>query len=122
MPLPRRGTFQDVLLQEVDFRERNLRLAEVTLFVCLLEDMLLLMIEGLNIDPKYIPEAKLKASKRIGKLISKYEAELYQDRYLPEYQRAEREISRRERQEAENKKARDEAVKARVASFDDDEE
>lgn len=67
---------------------------------------------------------KVKLKRDIGseiaKILGKYEAELYQDRYLPEYQKTQREISRREKEEAEERRRRDQAALDRVASLSGD--
>lgn len=118
--LPRRGTFQDVLLQEVDYRERNLRFAEISMFTLLFEHVIMLGIEHLTADGKRIGEIKRSVGDEIAKMLARYEAELYQDRYLPEYQRVMRELSRREKEEAEEKRRRDQAALDRVAAFSED--
>jgi len=66
-------------------------------------------------------ENKLTLKRNIGaeisKILGKYEAELYQDRYLPEYQKTQREISRREKEEAEDRRRRDQSALDRVAAL-----
>ena len=65
-------------------------------------------------------KVKLDTHDDILKMLSRYEAEIYQDRYLPEYQRTVREVSRREKEEAEAKRRRDMDALERVASFSGD--
>jgi hypothetical protein len=121
VPLPRRGTFQDVLLQEVDYRERNLRFAEVSIFAAMRQNMLLLTADMLHTDGKKIVEIKKKIFADTTKILDSYEAEIFQDRYLPEYQRHMRELSRREKAEAEAKRQRDLEALGRVAALSEDE-
>ena len=122
VPLPRRGTFQDVLLQEVDYRERNLRFAEVSIFVSLFQQLLFLTAELVPLADDKLNGLKQAISEDSGRLLARYEAELYQERYLPEYQRVMREISRREKIEAEEKRRREQAAFERVAALAGDEE
>lgn len=68
-------------------------------------------------DGKRHEAVKSQMAAHIEKVMGRYEAELYQDRYLPEYQRAMREISRREKEAAEEKRRRDQAALDRVAEF-----
>lgn len=121
MPLPRRGTFQDVLLQEVDYRERNLRFAEVSIFAAMMQNLLLLTADMLHTDGKKIVEIKKRIFSDTTKILDSYEAEIFQDRYLPEYQRHMRELSRREKAEAEAKRQRDLEALGRVAALSEDE-
>jgi hypothetical protein len=107
-----------VLLQEVDYRERNLRYSEVMLFTTLFEYLLMLTAELIPGDQKRQSAMKAQITSHVEKIIDKYEAELYQERYLPEYQRAMREISRREKEAEEEKRRREQAALDRVAEFD----
>jgi tRNA uridine 5-carbamoylmethylation protein Kti12 len=120
--LPRRGTFQDVLLQEVDYRERNLRLAEMSIFVAMFQQLLSLTAELIPTSDDRLKKLKAAIVEDSGRLLSRYEAELYQDRYLPEYQRLMREVSRREKAEAEEKRRREQEAFERVAALGGDEE
>jgi hypothetical protein len=122
VPLPRRGTFQDVLLQEVDYRERNLRLAEVSIFVAMFEQLLMLTAELLTTSDEKIIKLKQGIAQDANRLLEKYEAELYQERYLPEYQRLMREISRREKAAEEEKRRKEQAAFERVAALSGEEE
>ncbi len=83
-----------------------------------MESLLMVNIEMLPGDAKQLQAMKSQLSSQIQKLMSKYEAELYQDRYLPDYQKAMREISRREKEAEEEKRRRDQAALDRVAEFD----
>jgi hypothetical protein len=105
------------MLQEVDYRERNLRFAEISIFALIAEHLIMLSADQLPTAPENRVKIKRSLHDEIGKMLGKYEAELYQDRYLPEYQRTMREISRREKEEAEDKRRRDQAALDRVATF-----
>jgi pantothenate kinase-related protein Tda10 len=104
-------------MQEVDYRERNLRFAEVSLFASLIENLLMLTVELIPNEAPRVLSIKKDIRSRIDKSMSQYEAELYQDRYLPEYQGQMRELSRREKEAEEAKRKRDQEALDRVASF-----
>lgn len=119
MPLPRAGSFQDAVLQEMLFREQNLRYSEVTLFTRLLELVIWQLVE-LTTAPDKIAKRKALLHEDINVWLRLYEAELYQDRYTPEHQRAERERLRREAQAEAERKVREAQAIKKVASFSDD--
>lgn len=114
--LPRAGSFQDAVLQEMLFREQNLKYSEVTLSTRMMEQMLLMLVE-LTTQPEHIARRKNEIHRDINLWLKTYEAELYQDRYLPEYQRAEREQRRAAAQQEEERKIRDAISAQKVASF-----
>lgn len=87
------------------------------MFAAIARHLIMLTVETLSVDSKQAIEIKKSINKDISELLAKYEAELYQDRYLPEYQKNAREISRRERAEADAKRERDLAALNRVASL-----
>lgn len=110
--LPRRGSLQAKLLQELDFRERNLRLQEVRTLFMFLEELVFITSHILPYSPQQLQSYQEQTLKRFRRVVDAYEPELFQDRYLPEYARAEQEISRREREQelqalAEEKRRRD---------------
>lgn len=109
-------------MKEVDYRERNLRFAEMSIFVSMVEQLLLLTAELIPAADDKIIKLKSSLSETTGRMLNRYEAELYQDRYLPEYERLMREISRREKAEAEEKRRREQAAFERVAALAGDEE
>ena len=110
-----------MLLQEVDYRERNLRLAEMSIFTFAFERLLLLTADLIPYsDPKTNQEVKKDIHKELSTLLGKYEAELYQEKYLPEYQRAQRELSRREKEKAEAALRREKKAMALVEGFAED--
>ena len=80
----------------------------------------MLLADQLNIEGNKRVEVKKDIHEEVLKLMGRYEAELYQDRYLPEYQRQMREVSRREKEMEEEKRRRDQAALDRVAEFSDD--
>ena len=63
---------------------------------------------------------KKKLGDQIDTLLARYEAELYQERYLPEYQSNAREISRREKQKDLERAQRDREALERVAALSED--
>lgn len=89
-------------------------------FTSLFEHLLLLTVELTPGDQKRQAAVKAQISSHVQKIMDKYEAEIFQERYLPEYQRALREISRREKEAEEEKRRRDQAALDRVAEFDAD--
>lgn len=104
--LPRRGSLKAKLLQELDFRDRNLRAHEFSTIALILQGIYAAIILG----PDLPREQALKALNLMTKSMEDYEAELFHDRYLPEYDRAQQEISRREKEE---ELRREEAAKKR---------
>lgn len=83
-------------------RDLNLRFAEVVLFARIL-----------SVGFKMPEEA-------VSGLLALYEAELYQDTYVPSYQQAARTRLRRKQQEIEHKKREEAAAIARVQAFSND--
>lgn len=108
------------MLQEVDYRERNLRFAEVSIFAAMMQNLLLLTADLLNTDGKRVVEIKKKIFADTEKILNTYEAEIFQDRYMPEYQRHMRELSRREKAEEEARRQRELAALGRVAALSED--
>lgn len=78
----RLGSFKDELLREMDRRQRNCRLAEITLFL-----KTLLLVTG----------ADQKHAILVDEWVEQYEAELYQDVYTPEHEMKERAALQRKR-------------------------
>lgn len=119
MDLPRAGSFQDAVLQEMLFREQNLKYSEVTLFTRLIELLLGQLVE-LTTVPDKITQRKGLLHEDINVWLRLYEAELYQDRYMPAYQRAERERTRREALAEAERKMREQQALKKVERFSDD--
>lgn len=107
-------------MQEVLFRERNLRHFEVALFTSLFERLNHALID-IAAGPAQSKEAyaarHAPLRQDIDRLLKRYEAELFEDRYLLAYQRAEAEEERRLRLEALQKAEREAESLKRVASF-----
>lgn len=114
--LPRAGSFQDAVLQEMLFREQNLKYAEVSLTTRLFERMIFLLVE-MSTDAEKVVRRKNAIHEDINLWLKLYEAELYQDRYMPEYQRAERERARLNSQRQAEEKVREAEALKRVAAF-----
>lgn len=101
------------------FREQNLKYSEVTLFSRLIELLLGQLVE-LTTKPDSINQRKSLLHDDINVWLRLYEAELYQDRYVPAYQRAERERQRRAAQDEAVRKVREASALRRVQGFSDD--
>lgn len=101
------------------FREQNLKYAEVSLTTRLFERMIFLLVE-MGTDAEQIIRRKKAIHEDINLWLKLYEAELYQDRYMPEYQREERERLRIESQKQAEQKIREAEALKRVASFSED--
>lgn len=101
------------------FREQNHKYSEVTLFTRLLELLLGQLVELTTVPDKIATRKKL-LHEDINVWLKLYEAELYQDRYLPEYQRAEREQARQAEQAEVERKMRESQALRRVERFSDE--
>ena len=93
--LPRRGSLKAKLLQELDFRERNLREHEFTSLMFMLQSIYAALTLGDRLSMKHIQQTLALMTKTI----DDYDSELFQERYLPEYERQQQELSRREKEE-----------------------
>ena len=112
-------------MQEVLFRQRNLRHVEMTVHVSLLE-----RIGHLLLDAVYGP-AQDKAAHAarheplradVDRLLKLYEAEVFEDRYLPAYQQAEAEEERRAKLAAIERERREAEARKKVAAFSEDDD
>lgn len=119
MKLPRAGSFQDAVLQEMIFREQNLKYAEMSLTTRLFERMIFLLIDSTT-EGQDVVRRKQQVHDDINVWLKLYEAELYQDRYMPEYQREERERARVQEQKEAERKIREAAALQRVAAFSEE--
>ena len=101
------------------FREQNLKYAEMSLNARLFERLLFLVSEMVT-DPEQVVRRKQGIHQDVDLWLKLYEAELYQDRYMPEYQRAERERARVDALKQAEKKVRDSEALKRVAAFSEE--
>ena len=104
-------------MQEVDYRERNLRLSEMAIFVYSMQRILGTLVEVSNLPAAAKTKSLDFFQKEAEKVLGHYEAELFQERYLPEYQRNQRNISRREKEEMLRKQQELEEQKKKVESL-----
>lgn len=119
VPLPPPGSFRDAVMQETLYRERNLRYSEVVVFAVLLERIghMLLDLRGPAETEEAYRARHAPLHQTMDEMLKFYEAELFEDRYLPSYRQAEAEAERKKRQEALEAARRDRQTAARVASF-----
>jgi hypothetical protein len=111
-------------MQEVLFRQRNLRHVEMTVVVSMFE-----RLGHVLIDAVYGPAPDPAAHKArheplradVDRLLKVYEAEVFEDRYLPAYQQAEAEEERRAKLDALERERREAEAQKRVAAFSEDE-
>lgn len=90
---------QAELLQELDGRERNLRLLEVQSLHLFLEEIVYLLTHLLPVNAETLQKYQSVTRERFQAIMAAYEPELYQDRYLPEHQRKVQEDSRRKKEQ-----------------------
>lgn len=101
-------------MQELTHRDRNLRFVEHMFLVNMLErilykvdDLVMEVIKtnpNLKLEPEKVAIHRKKMRTDIEELSQQYEAEVFQDAYLPEFQRQMQEALRRKRRlEAEQK-------------------
>lgn len=101
------------------FREQNLKYAEMSLTTRLFERMIFLLIDSTT-EGQDVVRRKQQVHDDINVWLKLYEAELYQDRYMPEYQREERERARVQEQKEAERKIREAAALQRVAAFSEE--
>lgn len=104
---------QAELLQELDGRERNLRLLEVQSLHLFLEEIVYLLTHLLPVNSETLKNYQYTTRERFRLIMNAYEPELYQDRYLPEHQRKLQEDSRRKKEQ----ELREAAEQARRVAF-----
>lgn len=114
--LPEVGSFQDVLLEELDYRHRRTEVARMATHVRLAERIMthLAVIAELKLD-----EITKKTSDALHELLDLYEAEVYQEIHAPAWQRKLAELSRRKKEEAIEAEHRRAASARKVAAMDD---
>jgi hypothetical protein len=81
--------------------------------------MIFLLIETTT-EAQDVVRRKQQVHEDINVWLKLYEAELYQDRYMPEYQREERERLRIQEQQEAERKVRETAALKRVAAFSEE--
>jgi hypothetical protein len=123
--MPLTGSFQDAVMQEVLFRERNLRFVEVSLVVASIERLGHLILDGVLGPVASEKEHKSRhapLAEGISMMLEHYEAELYQDRYRPAYQQAQALRERRAKFEDLKRRKREADALKRVEAFSHDDE
>jgi uncharacterized protein (UPF0147 family) len=112
-----------VILQELDFRERNLRYVEFSMMVTLAEKGLMIledMASTYEKDSKVVVERKNKLHEAVQELLALYGAELHQDNYVPAIQAAQKTRLRRKKEEQAERARRQASALARVEKFGED--
>lgn len=79
-----------------------------------------LMLQIPGVDSKEVLRRKKAMFDEVDLTMKQYEAELYQDRYAPSYQREERERQRELEQKQAEYTAREAIARKKVAAFSDD--
>lgn len=95
-------------MQEINFRDRNLKFAEVMLnakllstIVDLLQSLVIETVRAnkeVTLNENHAKQAKKDVTEMTTSLMQAFEAELYQEAYLPDYQRTISETLRRKKQ------------------------
>ncbi len=107
-------------MQEVLFRDRNLRYAETLFHATQQQQILLLLLELIGLDPSELDARRKNLQAIFKESIRTYGAELYGDRYLPGAEAAEAERARVARLKALDDKRREELRIARVAKWSEE--
>lgn len=108
-------------MQEVLFRERNLRHVEVTMVVSMIEQIGHYLIDVLPAPDEAAFKRRHSAfSDRVLDRLRLFEAELYEERYLPSYQQKEAEEARKKRLREIDTQVRDARAMKKVALFSKD--
>ena len=107
-------------MQEVLFRQRNLQHVEMTVTVSLMERLGHILLDAVYGPAK--DEAMYKARHAplradVDRLLKLYEAEVFEERYLPAYQQAEAEEERKAKLGAIEREQREAAARKKVAAF-----
>ena len=123
VPFPPAGSFQDAVLREVLFRERNRQYAVSATVISAIEALGHALLDGLG--PPAKDEAQHRAlhepfAKRFEDLRRLLEEEVYEERYMPEFIREEERRERAKRDAALAREAAEKAAQARVASWSDE--
>lgn len=120
MPFPPTGSFQDAVLREVLFRERNRQYAVSAAVVAAIESIGHVLLDWLPPPPK--DEAGYRArhaplKERFERLLTLLEGEIFEERYMDSFVREEARKARAKREEELARKAREEAARARIATW-----
>jgi hypothetical protein len=108
-------------MQEVLFRERNLRHVEVSMVVSMIEQIGHYLIDALPApDEASFKKRHAAFSDRVLDRLRLFEAELYEERYLPSYQQKEAEEARKKRIREIDTERRDAKAMKKVALFSQD--
>ena len=110
-------------MQEVLFRQRNLRHVEMTVVVSLISQLGHIMLDAVygpapDSEKYKARHAPLHAD--VDKLLKLYEAEVFEDRYLPAYQQAEAEEERKMKLDAMERERREAIARKKVAGFSEE--
>ena len=116
--LPPGGSFRDAVLQEVTHRERNLRYAEMVVSVRAQSQVAHLLIDLTDDTNRADRHKSLTAN--MDAMLRAYETELYEDRYLPSFRRAEAERKRVAERARLEQEAREQQAKDRVTKLSGD--
>jgi len=121
--LPPAGSFKEAVMRETLSREQNLQMSEVTLMVKLQQRQMVLLSELICMFGE-TPEVKFrerihKIDAWIEDLLKVYEAELYQDRYTPAYDRSRRQEQREAEKQALDRVDSEARAAEKVARFSD---
>ena len=117
--LPRAGSFQDAILQEMLSREQNLQFMQMSVFAQMMQRIINLLVE-LSTDQKQREMRKNLYEEEMDRLMQLYASELYQERYMASNIRKERAEKRTREQEAAEAKLKEEQLASRVASWSED--
>lgn len=121
MPFPPAGSFQDAVLREVLFRERNRQYAVSAAMVSSVEAIGHVLLDWLPpVPPK--DEAAYRArhaplTERFAKILAFLEGEIFEERYMDGYVREEAKKARAAREAALERQAREAAARARIATW-----
>lgn len=110
-------------MQEVLFRQRNLRHVEMTVMVSLAERLGHILLDAVFGPAK--DESAYRARHEplradVDRLLKLYEAEVFEERYLPAYQQAEAEEERRSKIDAMERERREAEARKKVAAFSEE--
>lgn len=111
-------------MQEVLFRQRNLRHLEMATVIELVSNLGHIMLDavyGPAQDDEAYKRRHAPLYKATDRMLKEYEAEVFEERYLPSYRQAEAEEERRQRLEALERERRETLARQRVAKFSEEE-
>lgn len=112
-----KGSFEDYLLQEIIFREKSLDLLKQTININLAERLLIVLEELLNTTN--IKDRVASHKEALQMMLNLYEAELFQESYLPIYQKRLAETLRKKRMDIELSKQKEAEALKKVENMED---